>query len=152
MNLEILRYSWNEDATLGLLFVNGKFHCDVLEDEKREIKVRGETRIPEGVYKLVIRREDTPLTIKYRQRYDFFKYHVEIAGIKNFSNVYLHPGRHSGHTLGCPLIGNRITNNRYERALLSDDVRPWKELYLNLYKHLEGGGEANIWIHEYVND
>lgn len=149
MNLEILRYSDDGKATLGLLFVNGKFWCDVLEDEFREKKVKGETRIPEGNYKLGIRKADTPLTIKYRQRYDWFKYHIEILNVKDFSGIYLHPGRHEGHTDGCPLIGNRITNNRYEKALLSDDIRPWKELYLLLYDYLEKGGDVSLWINKY---
>ena len=149
MNLEILRYSGNDDGTFGLLFLNGSFWSDVLEDEKRIIKVPGETCIPEGKYKLGIRRADTPLTLKYRQRYDFFKYHVEILNVPNFIGIYLHPGLHSGHTKGCPLIGNRITNNRYEQARLSPDITPWKELYLLLYPHLDNGGDSDIWIHYY---
>ena len=63
MRLELHRYSSEKDSTLGLLFLvndetNKKdFLCFTLEDEKREVKVYGETRIPEGTYKIKYRKE-----------------------------------------------------------------------------------------------
>ena len=49
MKLQVLRFSSESDSTSGLLFdiTNGiKFLCYTLEDEHREEKVMGETRIP----------------------------------------------------------------------------------------------------------
>ncbi len=61
MKLEVLRTSSQVDCTHGLLFeVNelGKhFLCYTLEDEQRVLKVKGETRIPAGTYKIELRRE-----------------------------------------------------------------------------------------------
>ena len=51
MKLEVLRFSSQSDSTLGLLFdvTNGReFLCYTIEDEARETKVMGETRIPAG--------------------------------------------------------------------------------------------------------
>jgi hypothetical protein len=149
MNLELLRYSDNKESTLGLLFLNGKFFCHTLEDEYREIKVRGETRIPEGTYKLGIRKADTPLTIKYRQRYGFFKYHIEILNVKNFTGIYIHPGNSDAHTEGCVLLGHYVNNNRLEKGRISDSTRAWQEFYELMYPHLDKGGESTIWIHQY---
>ena len=59
MKLEVLRISSQDDSTSGILFdvVNGKrkFLCYTLEDEQRDVKVWGETRIPAGEYKLSLR-------------------------------------------------------------------------------------------------
>ena len=59
MELEVLRFSSQEDSTNGILFdVTGgvrKFLCYTLEDEHREDKVMGETRIPSGTYKITLR-------------------------------------------------------------------------------------------------
>ena len=61
MKLEVLRVSSQDDSTSGILFdvVNGKrkFLCYTLEDEQRDVKVWGETRIPAGEYKLSLRKE-----------------------------------------------------------------------------------------------
>ena len=61
MELEVVRISSQEDSTSGILFdvVNSKrkFLCYTLEDEQRDVKVWGETRIPAGRYKLSLRKE-----------------------------------------------------------------------------------------------
>ena len=60
MRLEVQRFSSGDDSTLGLLFdVSGgdrEFLCFTLEDEKRDIKVKGETRIPAGKYEIKLRK------------------------------------------------------------------------------------------------
>ena len=59
MELEVLRFSSQKDSTNGLLFdVTGgkrRFLCYTLEDEHREDKVAGETRIPSGTYRVTLR-------------------------------------------------------------------------------------------------
>ena len=69
MEILLLRYSDDGDSTMGLLFIDGKFECHTLEDEHRDVKKPGETRIPEGKYKVNFRNERTPLTKKYAAKY-----------------------------------------------------------------------------------
>ena len=60
MKLEVLRFSSQNDSTLGLLFDvtnDRKFLCFTLEDEARDTKVMSETRIPAGIYELKLRKE-----------------------------------------------------------------------------------------------
>jgi hypothetical protein len=61
LELEVLRFSSEADSTHGLLFelsdVGRRFLCYTLEDEARVLKVRGETRIPAGTYKIELRKE-----------------------------------------------------------------------------------------------
>ena len=49
MKLKLVRFSFSEKSTSGLLFINDKFHSYTLEDTVRNEKVYGETAIP-GVY------------------------------------------------------------------------------------------------------
>mgnify|MGYP003122063051 CR=1 FL=1 len=61
MKLKVLRFSSQSDSTNGLLFDDSdgdmKFLCYTLEDEYRSKKVRGETRVPAGVFlPAVVRR------------------------------------------------------------------------------------------------
>ena len=68
MNLEVIRFSSGTDSTNGILFetiqqwneIDGifkqtKFLAYTLEDEQRNEKVFGDTRIPNGTYKLGLR-------------------------------------------------------------------------------------------------
>ena len=52
MKLKVIRFSSQKDSTSGLLFddSDGKleFLCYTLEDEYREEKISGETRVPAG--------------------------------------------------------------------------------------------------------
>ena len=67
MKLEIIRFSSHSDSTLGLLFditEGRKFLCFTIEDEGRDTKIKGETRIPAGTYELKLRKEGG-----YHQRY-----------------------------------------------------------------------------------
>ena len=61
MKYEVLRVSSGKDSTSGLLFEidNNKrtFLAYTLEDEQRDVKVWGETRIPAGTYKLKLRKK-----------------------------------------------------------------------------------------------
>jgi hypothetical protein len=77
----------------------------LLEDEHHDIKIKGDTRIPAGAYFLKFNKVITPLTSKYRKRFPWFTFHIEITGIKNFSNVYYHIGNDERDTAGCPLVG-----------------------------------------------
>ena len=55
MEILVDRYNDEIDHTDGLLFVDCKFMCFTLEDEYRADKVYGETRIPDGTYKVELR-------------------------------------------------------------------------------------------------
>ncbi len=69
MQLEVVRFSSEEDSTNGLLFdiTDGqrKFLSYTLEDEYREEKIMAETRVPAGTYSITLRTEGG-----FNQRYD----------------------------------------------------------------------------------
>ena len=73
MNYLVKRFSGQADSTLGLLFERGdvddNWLCFTLEDEHRDVKVAGETRIPDGVYPLKIRTHGGFHT-KYKEKYN----------------------------------------------------------------------------------
>ena len=72
MKLKVLRFSSQKDSTNGLLFDDSdgqmKFLCYTLEDEYREEKIQGETRIPAGTYKIELRTEGG-IHARYTKKY-----------------------------------------------------------------------------------
>lgn len=73
------------------------YSCKTLEDELREVKVPGDSAIPEGVFELEER--DSP---------SLGSGAIYIKGVPNFSDVYIHSGMNERHTRGCPLVGDRL--------------------------------------------
>lgn len=152
MNLILTRYSDNGKSTCGLLHEKetGKFLAHTLEDEFRAVKVKGETRIPAGYYELKIRKEDTPLTIKHRESYGaWFKYHIEITNVPNFSGIYIHAGNDETHSDGCLLVGNSTSNHWVvAKNPLVSSIDGTRRVYELVYTHLEKGGKAFIQIRD----
>jgi hypothetical protein len=105
VKLTVKRTKSNANETLGQLYIDDISECDTLEDEYREVKVKGETRIPAGVYKLKI-REFGGFHEKYKKR--FPKFHegmIEICDIPGFTDVLIHCGNYDEDTMGCLLLG-----------------------------------------------
>ena len=117
MQLEVLRFSSEHDSTSGLLFdVTGnqrKFLCYTVEDEYREQKVKHETRIPEGLYKLTLRSEGG-FHNKHLARYgsDWHKGMIWVNDVPNFTFILWHSGNTDESTSGCLILGNSQTSNK----------------------------------------
>lgn len=144
MNFILQRYSDNRDSTLGILLKiqednNGKrtvFQAYVLEDEYREQKRAFETRIPAGTYKIDIQQADTPLTLKYRGKYTWFKKHLEIKNVPGFVGVYIHIGNTDADSAGCLLLGDNADNNIIGPGAISNSTAAFKRFYESVYDHL----------------
>ncbi len=137
--IDILSYSDNGESTLDLLFVNGHWFCYALEDEARDIKVAGETRIPRAMYPLGIRKEVTPLTQKYRDKFDWFEFHIEIVGVPNFDYVYMHIGNDADDTEACVLVGDDANNNNHGVGYIKNSAKAFERFYKLVYPKLKAG-------------
>ncbi len=103
------------DYTLGVVQCDfNPYKSFILEDTFRDTKIKGETRFKFGLYKLGLRKEDTPLTLKHREAYAkhpdglWFKnnpgwFHIEIKDIPDYVGCYIHSGIADAHTKGCNL-------------------------------------------------
>lgn len=94
MEIKIKRLHGTENSTIGELFVNGVWECYTLEDKERAVKIKGETAIPKGSYKVTINKSnrfkrDLPL----------------LLNVPNFEGVRIHAGNTNHDTEGCVLVG-----------------------------------------------
>lgn len=105
MLITVERFTSNDDATLSLVKVDGEFVCFGLEDEYREQKVAGETRIPAGEYHVTLRKEGG-FHGRYSRKFpDFHKGMLWIRDVPNFEWILIHVGNTDEHTAGCLLVG-----------------------------------------------
>lgn len=107
MKLEVLRFNDTGKETLGLLMINGKFRGYTLEDEERTVKVWGETRIPEGTYKLGLRTEGGHHARYLKKFPHIHKGMLHVLNVPNFKFILIHIGNSEDDTAGCLLVGSQ---------------------------------------------
>lgn len=144
MKIDLIRYDHNKESTSGLLFINDKFFCYVLEDERRDIKIKGETRIWEGIYDVGVRKDLTPLTKKYRNKFPWFEYHLEILNIRDFTGVYFHVGNFDENTMGCLLLADMIENQGEIEDRTYKSTQAFKRFYELVYPIAKAGVDIKI--------
>ena len=134
MELEVLRFSSQADSTSGALFdvVNGKrnFLCYTIEDEQRDVKVWGETRIPAGRYKLSLRKEGG-FHSRYVAKYgDMHKGMIHVNDVPGFEFILWHTGNTDEHTAGCLIIGDSQESNLVKKdGFVGSSVVAYKKVY-----------------------
>lgn len=143
--LTILRYLDDGQTTLGLMFIRGKFFAYTLEDTHRDTKVAGQTRIPEGTYRLELNQVVTPLTQRYRDRYPWFTFHIEIMGVPNYSRIYIHIGNSHADTEGCILIADGV-NAADPQKMITHSRMAFERFYKTVQPVLATGQELQVRI------
>ena len=148
MEIKLFRYALNSDSTLGAMHIDNEFACLTLEDPKRDIKIKGETAIPAGLYNVEFREEPTPMTMRYREKYDFFNFHLWIRGIPGYQYVYIHIGNDIDDTDGCILVGDQVTFNIARDEFLGFSARAFQRVYTKIKAALDKEDKVKIRIIE----
>ena len=122
MKLTLQRYLFAEDYTMGLLFIDGVYFCDTIEDKYRgqdlkKTKVMNETCIPYGVY---------DIKITYSPKYK--KNMPQILDVPYFTGVRIHSGNTAKDSFGCVIVGVKCENGKVAES---------RKTYNALLKRLE---------------
>jgi len=158
MKLEVIRFSSGADSTNGILLevieqgndIDGlwqqkKFLAYTLEDEQRDTKVFGETRIPNGDYKLGLRKVGG-----YHARYTKRFPHIHIGmlhvlDVPGFEYILIHCGNTDEHTAGCLLVGDSQENNLITKdGFIGKSTQAYKRIYPRIAEALDCGEEVTI--------
>lgn len=154
MKLEVLRFSSQSDSTNGLLFdVTGgkrKFLCYTLEDEYREKKIMGETRIPAGTYRITLRKTGG-FHGRYLTKYsEMHKGMLWVRDVPGFEYILIHTGNTDEHTAGCLIVGNsQQTNFGSSDGFVGSSVSAYKAIYPSIAAALENNEDVFITYIDY---
>ena len=158
MNLEVIRFSSGTDSTNGILFetiqqgneIDGifkqkKFLAYTLEDEQRNEKVYGETRIPNGTYKLGLRKVGG-YHAKYSKRFSHIHIGMlHVLDVPGFEYILIHCGNTDEHTAGCLLVGDSQENNQITTdGFIGKSTQAYKRIYPRIADAIEWGEEVTI--------
>lgn len=136
MNLLVQRYKSTPNATLGRLLIDGVFECFTLEDEFRAVKVKGETRIPAGTYKLALRTEGTT-HFQYAKRFpEFHKGMLHVLNVPGFQWILIHIGNTEKDTEGCLLVG---ADRDEEKMTIGRSTVAYRKMYPKVVSALMAG-------------
>ena len=160
MELEVIRFSSGTDSTNGILLevdkytpaphaegyrCKRKFLAYTLEDEYRNEKIFGETRIPDGTYKLDLRK-----TGGYHQKYSkrFSDIHIgmlHVTNVPGFEYILIHCGNTDEHTAGCLLVGDSQENNQVTKdGFIGKSTQAYKRIYPKIAEAIKCGEEVMI--------
>lgn len=148
MQIKLLRYSANKESTLGLFFIDGVFKCYTLEDEKREVKVMHETRIPEGTYKITLAKWGNHHA-RYSEKFPaIHKGMLLLENVPNFQGILIHLGNNDDHTSGCILVGNNANNNKNVDGQITDSTGAYLSIYPAIAQAIEAKEPVTITIED----
>ena len=160
MDLEVIRFSSGTDSTNGILLEIDKyapnphaegFRCKrtflayTLEDEYRDEKKYGETRIPDGEYELGLRKEGG-YHAKYSKRFsDFHVGMLHVLDVPGFDYILIHCGNTDEHTAGCLLVGDSQENNQITKdGFIGKSTQAYKRIYPKIAEAIKCGEEVTI--------
>lgn len=139
MKLLLKRSYKGEKYTIGKLFIDGSYCCDVLEDRDRnlsssmsleeinKIKIPRETAIPTGTYKITL---DV-----VSPRFSKYPFYMEVCdgklprllNVPGYEGVLIHVGQTAENSSGCILVGKNTRTGE-----LTDGKNVFRDLYNKL--------------------
>ena len=143
MHIEQFRFKKTDKVTIGTINFDDGVSMYSLEDPIRKEKIYGETAISAGTYEIKFREVLSPKTEKYRSRFEWFTWHLELQDVPNFTYVYVHIGNDVDDTDACVLTGSDA-NLQTDRLINSTDA--YEEFYLKVSKALNSGEKVFIEI------
>lgn len=126
MHILVKRIAKRDTYTIGKMYIDNKYFCDVLEDTDRGLtqdmplslikskKIPGKTAIPTGTYKVIV-----------NQSPKFKRLLPRLLNVPGFDGILIHRGNSDQDSSGCLLIGENkvkgrlINSTKYEIELVN---------------------------------
>ena len=144
MELELKRIARRDTYTIGRLYIDGKYFCDTCEDRDRGLrqdlpvsvnqarKVRGQTAIPTGRYRVTLGVK-SPKYSKKKQYAACNGYVPRLINVPAFDGILIHIGNTAADSEGCILVGR---NKKVGMVLESTNT------FWQLYSRLQEAQDA----------
>lgn len=111
MEIRVRRIAFKNTYTIGKMYIDGEYFCDVLEDRVRDlenqVKVPNKTAIPYGTYEITLDVKSTKYSDfnKYPWAKEYNGYLPRLTNVPLFLGILIHPGNTEHDSSGCLLVG-----------------------------------------------
>lgn len=126
MQITVKRLYKTETSTIGELLIDGVFECFTLEDAERPVKIKNETAIPKGTYRVIINQSNR-----------FKRLLPLLLNVPNFEGVRIHSGNSNHDTEGCILVGQTRHKNYIGQS---------RKAFDKLFKKMQAAKEITLTI------
>ena len=121
MKIEIKRLHKTANSTIGELTIDGIWECYTLEDIERPVKIKAETAISRGTYKIIINQSNR-----------FKRLLPLLLDVPNFEGVRIHAGNTNHDTEGCILVGRTRSKD-----FIGQSKKAFESLFIKMQKAKE---------------
>lgn len=128
MKLRLERDEVTTEATIGKLYVDEAFECYTLEDIPRDEKIKHQTCIPTGTYRIVINHSPA-----------FGRELPLLLNVPEFEGIRIHAGNTKDHTSGCILVGKTRGTDRIGESKAALEI-----LFAKIQSALKRGAPVSI--------
>ena len=141
MEIRVRRIALKYKYTIGKLYINGTYFCDVLEDKVRdlnkngvfdngEVKIANHTAIPYGTYEITLDVQSSKYSnfVKYPWAKEYNGYIPRLTNVPLFLGVLILPGNDEQYTSGCLLCG--------ENKVVGKVINSTKTFHRLMHEHL----------------
>lgn len=129
--LSLLRYSDEGSFTKGMLFLKDEFFCFTMEEPEGQPGIPLEGRVSPRKYPIGLDLDETAFALKYRQKFNWFKFHLQLKKTGKDPLAYIHCGGTDSETInGIMLVGNADESDLV--AMLKNS----EQLYGHLYSEI----------------
>lgn len=135
MQINLKRFAKDEKGKLGFIHVDGQPFCFSLEPLDS---------IHTGIYLIKFRKVDSPMTLKYRDKYPWFTYHIELQNVHGAKYVYIHIGNDFEDTRKCVLVGESATLERSTHDRIGSSLNAYRPLYELISEKLENNETVKL--------
>lgn len=126
MQITVKRLHKTDTSTIGELLIDGIFECYTLEDIERPVKIKSETAIPKGTYKVIINQSNR-----------FKRLMPLVLNVPNFEGIRIHSGNTNHDTEGCILVGRTRSANYIGQS---------RKAYEKLFKKMQAAKDITLTI------
>lgn len=140
MRITVYRQFQSKRTTISTVYIDGKFQCFGLENPHHDIKIPGNTRIPNGIYYVgLLSHSDNHNNYKTRFP-DSHRGILHIKDVPGFEYILIHMGNYHEDTQdGHLLLGGSVNRQGSENYMISAS----RLAYLNFYKNVIVAVENN---------
>jgi aromatic ring-cleaving dioxygenase len=143
MNLKLKRDPGKADYTTGRLFVDLIPECFTLEDQKQDVKVMHETRIPEGTYDIRLRTFGGHHE-RYKVKFpDVHHGMLWLQNVPGFKDILIHIGNTDDDSSGCILVGVAVDK---DKGILYKSTEAYLRFYKKVVNAIAKGEKVKITI------